>query len=209
LQYKSVLSRLPDNSKDLKWALESDPDLFSAHIAPVTLADAFTAYFNYSVPLALAINTEKARSEMIIAPILVELKRLLNDQVSLFSGIEFNVDPAQELTGFCDFIISRSRQQLYLSAPAFILVEAKNENIKGSLGQCLAAMLAARLFDEREGQAIEPIYGAVTTGNQWKFLSLKGEIAYIDQKDYYIDRIDQIMGILAGMVQPTLAAGTS
>jgi hypothetical protein len=145
---------------------------------------------------------------MIIAPILVELKRLLNDQVSLFSGIEFNVDPAQELTGFCDFIISRSRQQLYLSAPAFIVVEAKNENIKGGLGQCLAAMLAARLFDEQEGQAIEPIYGAVTTGNQWKFLSLKGAIAYIDQKDYYIDRIDQIMGILAGMVQPTLAAGT-
>lgn len=195
--------------KQFGLTLESDPDLFSAHIAPVILADAFTAYLNYSVPLALAINTEKARSEMIIAPILVELKRLLNDQVSLFSGIEFNVDPAQELTGFCDFIISRSRQQLYLSAPAFIVVEAKNENIKGGLGQCLAAMLAARLFDEREGQAIEPIYGAVTTGNQWKFLSLKGAIADIDQKDYYIDRIDQIMGILAGMVQPTLAAGTS
>jgi hypothetical protein len=70
-------------------------------------------------------------------------------------------------------------------------------------------MLTARLFDEQEGQAIEPIYGAVTTGNQWKFLSLKGAIADIDQKDYYIDRIDQIMGILAGMVQPTLAAGTS
>jgi hypothetical protein len=195
--------------KQFGLTLESDQDLFSDHIAPVTLADAFTAYLNYSVPLALAINTEKARSEMIIAPILVELKRLLNDQVSLFSGIEFNVDPAQELTGFCDFIISRSRQQLYLSAPAFIVVEAKNENIKGGLGQCLAAMLAARLFDEQEGQAIEPIYGAVTTGNQWKFLSLKGAIADIDQKDYYIDRIDQIMGILAGMVQPTLAAGTS
>jgi hypothetical protein len=77
--------------KQFGLTLESDQDLFSDHIAPVTLADAFTAYLNYSVPLALAINTEKARSEMIIAPILVELKRLLNDQVSLFSGIEFNV----------------------------------------------------------------------------------------------------------------------
>ncbi|MEO1210796.1 MAG: hypothetical protein AAFX78_14770 [Cyanobacteria bacterium J06638_20] len=174
-------------------------------IQPMTLADPFINYLNYSVPLALAINTEKARSAMIIAPMLVEVKRLLHDQVSLFSGIEFNVDPEQDLTGFCDFIISLSRQQLYISAPAFIGVEAKNENIKGGLGQCLAAMVAARLFDEREGQAIEPVYGAVTTGNQWKFLSLQDNVAYIDRKDYYIDRVADIMGVLVGMVQPPLA----
>jgi NAD(P)H-hydrate repair Nnr-like enzyme with NAD(P)H-hydrate dehydratase domain len=181
--------------------IESNQDLFSGAIQSVTLADAFTGYLSYSVPLALAINTEKARSEMIIAPMLVELKRLLNDQVSLFSGVEFNVDSEQELTGFCDFIISLSRQQLYISAPAFIVFEAKNENIKGGLGQCLAAMIAARLFNEREGQTIGNIYGAVTTGNQWKFLNLKGDIAYIDFKDYYIDRVDDIMGILVSLVQ--------
>ena len=191
--------------KQLGLTLESDRDLFSTALYAVPLADAFTSYLNYSVPLALAINTEKARSEMIIAPMLIELKRLLNDQISLFSGIEFNVDQTQDLTGFCDFIISLSRQQLYLSAPAFIVFEAKNENIKGGLGQCLAAMRAAQLFNEREDNNVPQIYGAVTTGNQWKFLSLQGTTAYIDLKDYYIDRIDDIMGILAGMVQPPLA----
>ncbi|NMF83151.1 hypothetical protein [Nodosilinea sp. P-1105] len=190
--------------KQFGLSIESNRDLFSDTIHRVPLAEAFTSYLNYSVPLALAINTEKARSEMIIAPILVELKRLLNDQISLFSGVEFNVDPQQSLTGFCDFIISLSRQQLYVSAPAFIVFEAKNENIKGGLGQCLAAMLAARLFNQREGQAIEPIYGAVTTGNQWKFLRLQGDTAYIDLKDYYIDRIDDIVGILVGLVQPPM-----
>jgi hypothetical protein len=184
--------------------IESNRDLFATTIHPVSLAEAFTAYLNYSVPLALAINTEKARSEMIIAPMLVELKRLLNDQVSLFSGVEFNVDPEQDLTGFCDFMISLSRQQLYISAPAFIVFEAKNENIKGGLGQCIAAMLAARLFNEREGKSLEQIYGAVTTGNQWKFLSLEGNTAYIDLKDYYIDQVDSIMGILVGLVQPPM-----
>jgi hypothetical protein len=158
------------------------------------VAEAFTSYLNYSVPLTLAINTDKARSELIIAPTLVELKRCLNDQVSLFSGVEFNVDPEQDLTGFCDFIIGLSRQQLYISAPAFIVFEAKNE-------KCLAAMLAARLFNEQEEHAMEQIYGAVTTGNQWKFLSLKEDTAYIDLKDYYIDQIDDIMGILVGMMQ--------
>lgn len=194
--------------KQFGLAIESNVDLFSEAIHPVPLAEAFTNYLNYSVPLALAINTEKARSEMIIAPMLVELKRLLQDRISLFSGIEFSVDPAQGLTGFCDFIISLSRQQLYISVPAFMVFEAKNENIKGGLGQCLAAMLAARLFNEREGYATEHIYGAVTTGNQWKFLSLREDTACIDLKDYYIDRIDHIMGILVGLVQPPSQVAT-
>lgn len=189
--------------KQFGLTLESNRDLFSQTIHQVPLSNAFTGYLNYSTPLALAINTEKARSEMIIAPILVELKRLLDDQVSLFSGVEFNVDPTQDLTGFCDFIISLSRQQLYVSAPAFIVFEAKNENIKGGLGQCLAAMLAARLFNAREEHPLKQIHGAVTTGNQWKFLSLKGDTAYIDLQDYYIDRIEDIMGILVGLVRPS------
>lgn len=46
--------------------------------------------------------------------------------------------------------------------------------------------------------------GPVTTGNQWKFLSLKGNTAYIDLKDYYIDQVDSIMGILVGLVQPPM-----
>jgi hypothetical protein len=53
--------------------------------------------------LALNINTEKARSELIIAPLLVELRRLLNREISLFSGIDFTVDENQNLNGFCDF----------------------------------------------------------------------------------------------------------
>ena len=56
---------------------------------------------------------------MIIAPILVELKRLLKDQVSLFSGIEFNVDPEHELTGFCDFTRYRDKNAVALSRHRF------------------------------------------------------------------------------------------
>jgi len=193
--------------KQFGLTLESNQDLFSASIHRIPLADTFTSYLNYSVPLTLAINTEKARSEMIIAPILVELKRQLKDQISLFSGVEFNVDASQELVGFCDFIISLSRQQLYISTPVFIVFETKNENIKGGLGQCLAAMLAAQRFNEQETTPLPQIYGAVTTGNQWKFLCLKEQTAYVDLKDYYIDQIADIVGILVGMVQPPTLVG--
>ncbi len=82
-----------------------------------------------NVPLALSINTEKARSELIIINILLEVKDKLSEKISLFSGIDFNVDKEQGLNGFCDYIISCSPEQLYLDIPVIVIVEAKNENI--------------------------------------------------------------------------------
>jgi len=185
--------------------IQSNLDVFSAHKQPVQINSALASYLGYSTKLALAINTEKARSEMIIAPILVELKRLTGDRISLFSGSEFNVDVAQGLNGFCDFILSLSSQQLYIEAPIAIIVEAKNENIKGGLAQCLATMIAAQLFNQQTKQQKEnrfdTIYGAVTTGNQWKFLRLHNTHAAIDSQDYYIDQLPNIMGILLSMVE--------
>jgi hypothetical protein len=142
----------------------------------------------------------KSRSELLIAPILVELRKLAQHQVSLFSGIDFSVDPGQGLNGVCDFMVSQSPEQLFVSAPVLIIVEAKNENIKGGLAQCIAAMIAARLFNDREGAAIAAVYGAVTTGTNWRFLKLDPGTVYIDQREYYIDRVEKILGILASIV---------
>lgn len=101
---------------------------------------------------------------MIIAPILIAVRKYLNNQTSLFSGIDFTVDSAQSLNGNCDFIISRSPELLILNAPVVTIVEAKKENINAGLGRCVAEMLAAKLFNEREGNNIKTIYGTVTTG---------------------------------------------
>src|SRR4051794_23405283 len=54
---------------------------------PLVLSDALARY----LPLAVNVNIKKARSELLIAPVLVEFKLLHRDWVSLFSGIEFNV----------------------------------------------------------------------------------------------------------------------
>jgi hypothetical protein len=186
-------------SKTFGLQIQGNLDVFSTFRQPIQLEDFFRKYLEYNIALALAINTEKARSEMIIAPILIELKRLLADRISLFSGTEFNVDSDRGLNGFCDFLISLSDQQLYISSPRLIIFEAKNENIKDGLEQCIAAMLAARIFNQKEGNPIEQIYGAVTTGNQWKFIKLENDTAFVDSQDYYIDRLDEIMGILAKM----------
>ena len=150
-----------------------------------------------NIPLASAINTEKVRSELIIAPVLLEVRRILGaDRVSFFSGVDFNVNQLLGLSGFCDYILSRSPEQFYIQAPVIMLVEAKNENIKGGLGQCIAEMVAARLFNEQKELEVETILGVVTTGQIWRFLKLQNTNVLIDKNDYYINQIERILGIL-------------
>jgi hypothetical protein len=152
------------------------------------------------IPLAVAIATEKARSEFIIAPILFELKKQLVNRISLFSGKEFNVAPEQGLSGFCDFLISLSPEQLFIQAPVVTIVEAKNDNIQLGLGQCIAEMIAAKLFNERKENKIEIIYGVVTTGSVWKFMRLIEERIEVDLDEYFIQDIGKILGILRSFV---------
>jgi hypothetical protein len=88
--------------------------------------------------LATAINTEKARSELIIAPVLLEVRRMLNFQIGFFSGSEFNVDLQAGLSGYCDYILTASKESYEIRTPVVTLAEAKNESIKSGLGQCIA-----------------------------------------------------------------------
>ena len=150
--------------------------------------------------LAAAIGTEKARSEMIVADILVDLLGHFDYSISLFSGIDFNVDAEKGLTGVCDFLVSLSPEQFYLEAPVIILVEAKNLDLKLGLGQCVAEMLAAQRFNAERGNDIRCVYGASTTGIDWLFLKLEGKCLHIDMSTYTIERCDRILGILASMV---------
>lgn len=165
-------------------------------VAELEASTFLTDTLRRNVPLALASNTEKARSEMIIAPILIELREQLQEQISLFSGIDFTVDVSQGLNGSCDFLISRSPELLIVMAPVITIVEAKKENLNAGLGQCVAEMLAARLFNERQGNEVNTIYGAVTSGTNWKFLKLEGQVVIIDLDEYYLSNVNKILGIL-------------
>ncbi len=156
---------------------------------------------NENVPLALSISTEKARSELIIINLFIELRKKYHHNISLFSGVKFDVDASKNLNGFCDFIISSSPEQLFIIAPIIAVVEAKNENIISGLGQCIAEMIAAQQFNDEEKQEIKTIYGIVTTGNTWKFLKLVERNVLIDMKEYHIDNTAKILGILAAMIE--------
>jgi hypothetical protein len=153
-----------------------------------------------SLPLAIAMGSEKARSELLISPVLFELRRILNRQMSFFSGEDFTVDAAQGLNGVCDFLLSRSTEQLILEAPVVVIVEAKKDNIKGGFGQCIAEMIAAQQFNASANQPLETIYGTVTTGNIWTFLKLEQKTVTIDLTDHMLMPVENLLGILGWML---------
>lgn len=174
---------------------DEQQELF-AKIVDVKTSEHLHAWLQEQVPLGLAIGTQKARSEMIIAPILVEARKLMQRRVSLFSGVEFDVAPDQGLTGMCDFIFCRSAEQLMLTSPFLVVVGAEKEDINQSIARCIAEMVAARMFNEREDTGVKTIYGVVTVGSIWKFLKLEGQTVIVDRGEYYLPQTGKILAIL-------------
>ena len=175
-------------------------DLFVSE-SPVEASSFLKEALAENVPLALAIGTEKSRSELIIVNVLIEIRKKLKHQISLFSGVKFDVDAERNLTGFCDFMITASPEQLFIDSPVIALVEAKNENIMAGLGQCIAEMVAAQQFNLQENNVTPVIYGIVTSGTVWKFLKLEQNQVFIDFEEYYIKDINIILGIILSMLK--------
>ena len=180
--------------------IEERTNVFTA-FDQLTVDAFFIKYLQNNIPLAQAISTEKAKSEMIIAPVLIEVRRLLDNKISLFSGIDFNVNIEQGLNGFCDFLIGLSSQQLYVTSPVIALVEAKNDNLKQGFAQCIAEMIAAAQLNQSEENNVENIYGCVTNGNQWVFLQLTGNLVVVDLDEYYINQPEKIISVFVSLIK--------
>lgn len=188
--------------KDFGLTLVERKNLF-AQIPEVEASENLKTSLADKPTLAISIGTEKARSEFIVADILIEVWRIFNRQIGLFSGNTLEVDRNRGLAGRFDYFLTLSPSQLILSAPIVAVVEAKNEDIVGGLGQCTAEMVAAQIFNEQEGEKIPKIYGAVTSGADWKFLYLDEKTVSIDLDEYSITQPNKIIGILCAMIGQT------
>ncbi|MCL1467094.1 hypothetical protein LAY41_22145 [Argonema galeatum A003/A1] len=174
-------------------------------IAPSAI---LAGYLEDTLPV-VAFGSEKARSEGIIYPVLIEVRRILNKQVSVFSGEDFTVDESVGLNGVVDFLISRSPQEIAIFAPAIAIVEAKKADLKTGYGQCVAEMVAAQRFNLKKAQPISTIYGCVSSGTQWRFLKLEEEMVTIDPFDYPLPPVEQILGFMVWMVSSAEQKGAS
>jgi len=174
---------------------------FLPQISPIAPSATLTDFLANSLPVAVATGSEKARSEMIITPVLLEVRKILQQNISLFSGEDFTVDYESGLDGVCDYLISRSPEMLEIEAPAVAVVEAQKADLKTGIGQCVAEMVAMQKFNEAKGKPISVIYGCVSNGTQWRFLKLEEKIVSIDLNDYALPPVDEILGMLVWMVR--------
>lgn len=184
---------------DFGITVETPLNLFG-HIPPVPPDPVVSTIISRNRGLAVMMGTEKAKSELIIAPLLSEVWRISAGRVALFSGTTFNVDPAADLTGVCDFILGRPPQLDFVTYPVMMITEAKNDNIMGGLGQCAAAMVAAQRFNTQRKSDITTVYGCVSNGTEWKFLRLDGTRLDIDLTEYLITEPGRILGIILNFV---------
>ena len=140
--------------------------------------------------------SEKSRSEAIVFPVLMELKSLNGDQFTLYSGAILEADKEKGLNGECDFILGLSKQNIELEAPIFCIVEAKDNDLELGLPQCIAQMCGAKIYNEQDGTILPFIFGGVTTGESWLFLKLVDDVVFVDTRQYYIEKLDALLGVL-------------
>lgn len=170
-------------------------DLFPA-VPPVPPAPETARLLTRNLELAAAQGTEKASSELLIAPLLADLWELSGRLLAVYSGVELSVDPARELDGVCDFLITPAPQVVPVRAPVMAVVESKRYEVSSGYAQCAAEMVAALELNRREATGRTTVYGAATNGGEWQFLRLAGTRLDIDTRIHPISDPARILGIL-------------
>ena len=150
-----------------------------------------------------ALVSEKARSEFLVVPILLAVHDVAPCVMSIYSGQRLDVDASRGLAGECDFILALTPAVPRLRAPLVTVLEAKKGDVEAGLGQCVAQMVGARLFNERAGEPPRAVFGCVTSGEVWQFLRLEGADLTMNSLRLFIDNVG---GILAAF-QAILARG--
>lgn len=139
----------------------------------------------------LPVRSEKAKSELIVMPILIELRNRNEKYVTIYSGDSLNID--DKLKGECDFILAKDTGSFEMNTPILQVVEAKKNDVEIGIPQCAAQMIGAKKYNERKNISLNTIYGCVTTGDDWLFMKLTDKIV-IDTRKYYLGNLSELLG---------------
>jgi len=170
-------------------------DLFEEEIQEVKASDWLKQSLERGAYFSL--NTEKAKSEFIIAPILNEVHINNKEVFAVYSGFNFTVDTERGLQGFCDFLLAKLPLNVIPDVPIIAVVEAKlSQDLSAAIPQCAAEMYATRLWNERYGEPAQPVFGTVTTGDNWLFLRLDEDMTVkVDKTNYPLIQLDKLLGV--------------
>ena len=148
----------------------------------------------------LVLRSEKAKSEVIVTPILLDLKDKNADFFTIHSGEVLNVDKEQGINGECDFLLAKNAGTFNINLPLISVVEAKKGYLDVGVDQCAAQMYGVQLYNQSEGKTMDTIYGCVTNSGQWQFLKLENNLLSIDDKVYPLDQLPTILGIFQHII---------
>jgi len=148
----------------------------------------------------LPVRSEKARSESIVYPILLEMRNRNHKFFTIYSGDNLDVDKEKGLVGQCDFILAKDIRTFNLNYPIIQIVEAKRNDIEVGVPQCAAQLIGAHLFNQKKKIEIERIYGCVTTGQEWLFMFLENNELTVDNKMYFLVEIEELLGVFQQML---------
>ncbi len=183
---------------------ETTEDLFGT-APPVAPTPEYRAMAARYARLAVGNLNEKAKSEYLIAPLLVELWARYEDRVNMYSGSEFVADEAAKLSGYCDFLLGLGQQLPIPRAPQVVVIEAKKDDLMDGYGQCIAGMVGLQRFNRTAKRNRPFVYGGVTTGGLWRLMKLEGTTLTYDKNEFATKSPDELLGALVAMIESLLA----
>jgi len=143
----------------------------------------------YEILPKITLNSEIAKRDFLIAPLLLEMIRHCDAKIN----VEYPIEIDDKLGGFLDYLI-RSSQEL-------IVIEAKKGDLDKGFNQLAVELIALDQYESENSP--ELLYGAVTIGEIWRFGVLKRKDKVI-VKDIHSQRIPEdtgkVFSILLGIL---------
>jgi hypothetical protein len=167
------------------------------HLAPLTLPHSPVGTIQNLSELSyrlertrqqVSLESEMARREVLISPILLEVATSINARVN----IEYSIDVSQYLKGELDYYLESNDQLL--------VIEAKKSDLTRGFVQLAAELIA---LDQWTDATNPLLYGAVTTGESWVFgcFDRTHRTVTQDLKIYRVpEDLEQLVLILAGIL---------
>ena len=168
-------------------------DSFLPSIEPVAVPSWLSHVIDSNKKKLTTMRNEKSISEALIAPMLMAVQEINQDRITIFSGEPLITD---ELSGVCDFLITRDTRALDPQGGYFILVEAKKNDLLSGIPQCVAEMYAAQILNKNN----DTVYGCVSTGLEWIFIKLENKVATTHLNVYTISEVDKILGVFGWII---------
>ncbi|RKZ74062.1 MAG: hypothetical protein DRQ57_12365 [Gammaproteobacteria bacterium] len=135
-------------------------------------------------------DNEATRGSLLVSHVLWESATVYN--LGVFFEPLVNLSPEEtpdlphQLNGKYDGALSLD--EIDLSSPIISVVEVKKSSLSDGLGQCIAEMYAT-LKEFKQ----DKVYGIITDGEVWEFLRLENAILSVDENNYYIRHVADIV----------------